>query len=304
MIRGDTIDTIDTEDKTYKQIHRDIDQFLSVLDSSPFKDTHIDGQFNYRTRDAKRYRWQVLEAKVKQGVLKRGKVGVYRKVDTDLNEIDVLGAKEGSHIPLKLPLGLEKYIRVYRESIIIIAGSPGSGKTGWMYDLIMLNAPHDDGIVLWNNDMTDVEIKERLMNWETPLPNPLPFKVYERSDRFGDAVSLFPNSINAIDYLDLNSDVYLVGDEIDDVHHALKGKRGIAIIGIQKRPGQDIGIGGIFTWKRPKYYFSIDVEESVTGLTRTLKVVKSRGRVDPKVNIQGKVYRYDLAGGVRCKLRQ
>ena len=206
-------------------------------------------------------------------------------------------------MPLAIPLGLDKQVRVYRESIMIIAGSPGSGKTGFMYDMIMLNAPHPNGIVLWTNDMTDVEIKERLMNWTKTLPNPLPFKVYERADRFGDAVAMFPNSINFIDYLDLNSDVYLVGEEIDDIAMALKGGQGVAVVGLQKRPGQDIGIGGIFTWKRPKYYFSIDVEESVTGLTRILKVVKSRGRVDPKINIQGKTYRYDLSGGVRCILR-
>ena len=73
-------------------------------------------------------------------------------------------------------------------------------------------------------------------------------------------------------------------------------------VGIQKRPNQDIGIGGVFTWKRPKYYFSIDVEESVTGLRRKLKVIKARGRVTPSVNIQGKEFFYDLIGCVRCQL--
>jgi len=283
-------------------VANDIAQFASVLDGSPFTSDQVDKQFEYRTRDAKRYRWQIIEEYVKSGTFKKLKTGVYYKVEDEFEEIDILGAKEGSHIDLALPLGLDKYIRIYRKSVMVIAGSPGSGKTGLMYNIIMLNLAHPDGIVLWTNDMTDVEMKERLMNYQNPLPDPLPFKAYYRDTNFGDAVAKFPNSINVVDYLDMDSEVYLVGKEITDIDKALKG--GIAIVGIQKRPHQDIGIGGIFTWKRPKYYFSIDVEDSITGLTRKLKVVKSRGRVNPMINPHGMEFRYDLAGGVRCQIRE
>jgi len=302
MIRSDTEDTESTNNTTYKTVANDIAQFASVLDGSSFTNKHIDDQFNYKTRDAKRYRWQVIEEYVKNGTFKKVKTGVYRKVEEELEEIDILGAKEGSHIDIVLPLEMDKYIRIYRKSVTIVAGSPGSGKTGFMYNTIMLNLEHPDGIVLWTNDMTDVEMKERLMNYQNPLPDPLPFKAFYCDSNFGDAVAKFPNSINFIDYLDMDSEVYLVGKEITDIDKALK--EGIAIVGIQKRPNQDVGIGGIFTWKRPKYYFSIDVEESVTGLTRRLKVVKCRGRKSPQVNPHGMVFRYDLAGGIRCKLRE
>jgi len=292
---------VEEDNQTYKEVSKDLDQFLSIVDGSSFTNREVDEQFQYRTRDAKRYRWQILEYHVKNGELKRVKTGVYRKPDDSFEEMDILGAKEGDAIPLKMPLELHKYIRIYRGSVVVVAGSPGAGKTGFMYELIMLNAPHPAGIVLWTNDMTDVETKERLLNYQNPLPNPLPFKAYERDSNFGDVVAKFPDSINIIDYLDLNSETYLIGAEIESIHRAL-GK-GIAVIGIQKRPNQDIGIGGLFSWKRPKYYFAIDVEESITGLTRKLKIVKCRGRVNPMVNPHGKIFRYDLVGGVKCRLR-
>ena len=99
------------------------------------------------------------------------------------------------------------------------------------------------------------------------IPKPAPFNTYERYDTFSDVVH--PEHLSVIDYLDLNSEVYLVGTEIDAIFRKLT--TGIAIIGLQKPPAtviygkngekksysRDLAYGGAFTAKRAVLYISL-----------------------------------------------
>lgn len=287
------------DERKYKQVAQDIEQFLSLVGVHQFTADQVDRQYNYKTRDAKRYRWQVLERYVGSGRLEKRGTGKYRLFDGALEEIEFMSASVENKIQIAWPLNLQKYIRTYHQSIIIIAGAPGSGKTGFLYDFTLRNMNHPMGVVIFSNDMTAEEMKERMLNSDTEIPDPVPFKVWERYDNFSDVIE--PDKINVIDYLDLNSEVYLIGDEIEKIYRKLR--RGIAIIAIQKRPGQDIGLGGLFSWKRAKLYLSLDVSKEFGELINKLKIVKARGRADPMVNPTGMEFKFHLVGGIKFVLK-
>lgn len=287
------------ENKTYRQVHEDIEWMMQYVQPGDVIDHDmIDRQFNYQSRDAKRYRFQVLnDIYVKNGVLeKRGK-NKYYYIDTSEDEVDWENADPGNDVDVIYPLGLEEHIRTLHKSVIIVAGVPGAGKTAFLHNFLLRNMNNPMGCVLFNNDMSPEEIRERFDNSGLDIPRPAPFRVFERSNSFVKHPKFLPDGINVVDYLDLNSEVYMIGNEIDELSKGLR--RGIAIVGIQKKPGQDTGIGGVFSLKRPKLYLSLDSVKEMGMLQHQLKIVKSRGWRDPKSNPNGLTIRFKLYGGIK-----
>ena len=286
---------IDEQDKTYRVVKHDIEQYLSVLGSESFTQNQVDSQFNFRSREAKNYRWHILENLVPKGILQRLGTGKYRKIDTSLEELHWQSADLENTINLARPLNLHRYIKTWHKSIEIIAGAPGAGKTAYLYDLVLRNMGNPMGIVIFTNDMTVEEIKERMCKSDFEIPTPAPFKMWDKADNFSDVIE--PDKINIIDYLDLNSEVYLVGDEIERIYQKLK--EGIAIIGLQKKPGQTLAIGGIFTIKRAKLYISLDsIKESGQWLHK-LTIQKARGRTDPTIDPRTIEIKFKLVNGIQ-----
>jgi hypothetical protein len=74
------------EDKTYKAIANEIDQYLSLCKAGGYSFTadDIDRQLNIQTRAGKRYRWQILESKVEKNELEKSGLKRYRIVDNIL----------------------------------------------------------------------------------------------------------------------------------------------------------------------------------------------------------------------------
>jgi len=291
------------EDKKYSEIHKDIDEFLVLADGQIFKGAYLDNLFGYKTREAKRYRWQILGRMVGKGELEAKGPDKFRRPNTEFEEIDVMGAIAGTQLRVSWPMSLEKYLKVYPKSIIVIAAAPGKGKTAFLHNFGLHNRNNKLGVVMFSNDMTDIEIKERWENTGLVLTEK-PFPIYEVYNNFGDAIreKKSQDMINIIDYLDLNSDVYKIGDEIEDIYRAIDG--GMALIAIQKKPHQDIGIGGIYSWKRSKIYLSLDTTEDDGRLINTLKIVKARGRVDKKINPEGMEIKYHLIDGIKFVVKE
>ena len=287
-------------DITYRQVHKEIEQYISLLNGHAFTTSKIDREFNYASREAKRYRWQVLNEYVKAGKLKRMGVDRFRQIDQELVEIEWQKADVMNIVNVQWPMELEKYIKTYRQSICVIAGTPGSGKTAFLEHFVVKNMYNPMGVWLFNNDMSDEEIKERMDNTGIPIPVPPPFHTKDRDCNFADVIQ--PNGINVIDYLDLNSELYLIGEEIEAIYRKLED--GIALIGIQKKPGQAIGLGGIFSWKRAKLYMSLDQVKEGAELYHKLTIVKARGRTDPKVNPNGMEWKFKLIGGIKFWVKE
>lgn len=279
------------------EVRREIENLISLASNHPFTAKQIDNQYNYATRRTKQYRSQVLGDLVKEGVIKQLGAERFRALDGEAEELEWQTADIEDVVKLKLPLDLDRFVKIYHKSIIIVAGAPAAGKTGLLYAIALMNMGHPMGLVILSNDMTPEEIKERLVGSEIEIPTPPPFKMWECFTDFQDHPEFLPDGINIIDYLDLNSEVYMIGEEIEKIYRKLN--RGVAIIAIQKRPGQQIGMGGLFSWKRAKLYLSLDTVSEAGQLFHKLEIVKARGRAKREVNPRGMEFKYYLVNGIK-----
>ncbi len=218
--------------------------------------------------------------------------GNYRKLDLEKMPIDWQSADATNILPLKWPFEIERYALMYPKNIAIIAGSKQEGKTTFLYNLIKLNM-YQHKIDLFNSETGKEQMKDRFMDLGIPLD--APFKVYERYDNFADVVD--PDKITVIDYLDLNSEFYLAGAEIDAIFRKLRN--GVAIIGMQIPPpsvsfvkgvkkviDRDYAYGGGSTAKRAFIYISLS--------SRKLKLKHAKKPAQKTINPENMMWSYQF----------
>ena len=206
--------------------------------------------------------------------------GLYRLVDDKAPEEHWQRADKMS-VPLRFPFELEKWVRILPKSLIILAGSSSAGKTAFLYNVVYLNM-HDFPIHLFNSEMGVMQIQERFNAIDSDIPNPAPFHVRSRQENFADVIE--PDAINLVDYMDLDSEVYMIGKELKDIIQKLND--GVAIIAIQKPPGRDLGYGAGYSLKSASLYLSMDAGK--------LKIVKARERAISDIDPLGKTWEFHL----------
>ena len=276
-----------------------IKEWVKITDGR-FTLQQIDSELGIQTPQAKNLRRGALKDLCNAGILERIETlsGVYRRLDIELKEFDWQHANIDNVVSLRFPFELEKYVKIYPKSIICLAGGKDQGKTAWLYDFTLKNMFHPLGVDLYNSETGREQMKERMQNFKVNIPNPAPFRTFERYDNFADVID--KDRISVIDYLDLNSEVYLIGDEIDKVFRKLD--RGIAVIGLQKPPPttvyvkgvkklvyRDLAYGSGFTAKRAVLYISLD--------NNVLKLVVAKTPLNPKVNPTNMMWVFWLKNG-------
>ena len=214
---------------------------------------------------------------------------------TEIRTIDWENADITANIPLQLPFNLHTLCKVYPKSIIIVAGSKNEGKTAFLMQCIKLNILPALGfdVDFFNSETGAEQLKAR---FETlGIPRPAPFHTWEQYDNFADVID--PTHLSIIDYLDLNAEVYMVGEEIDKIFRKLT--TGCAIIGLQKPPptvtyvkgikkviDRDLAYGGGFSAKRAVIYVSLS--------NHRLKLVYCKTPMNPKLNPNNKQWSYEF----------
>ena len=228
-------------------------------------------------------------------IAKTSKDGTYRKIDEKLEPVDWQNADPTKTVKVAFPFSVEALCKVYPKSIIIVAGEKNAGKTAFLYQMIQLNMANHI-IDLFNSETGPEQMQERFEPLD--IPEPAPFNVYERYDNFADVVD--PEHLTVIDYLDLNSEFYLVGAEIDSIFRKLT--TGVAVIGLQKPPptiayvkgkrvsySRDLAYGGGTTAKRAIIFISLG--------DKKMKLVYVKTPSDPKVNPNNMMWSYSFDGG-------
>jgi len=276
-----------------------IKEWVKITDGR-FTLQQIDSELGIQTPQAKNLRRGALKDLCNAGILERIETlsGVYRRLDIELKEFDWQHANIDNVVSLRFPFELEKYVKIYPKSIICLAGGKDQGKTAWLYDFTLKNMFHPLGVDLYNSETGREQMKERMQNFKVNIPNPAPFRTFERYDNFADVID--KDRISVIDYLDLNSEVYLIGDEIDKIFRRLD--RGVAVIGLQKPPPttvyvkgvkklvyRDLAYGSGFTAKRAVLYISLD--------NNVLKLVVAKTPLNPKVNPTNMMWVFWLKNG-------
>lgn len=188
--------------------------------SGTFCGTEVDKELEIGTKRDKENRKKVLQRLLAEGILERvgGKNNVYRRIETECDEIDFLNAPT-EEIALSLPLDLSKYFKAYRKNIIVIAGDQDAGKTALLLNIVRDNMDKHE-IHYFSSEMASSELRIRLNQFNDLSLQHWNFNAYERSDNFADVIR--PNSINIIDYLEIHDTFYQIGERLREIHDKLQ----------------------------------------------------------------------------------
>lgn len=214
------------------------------------------------------------ELLVAMGSLNRfgDKRGWYAPKKLDLEVMDFVNADD-TPSNVWLPFDLNEKVQLYQGNAIIIAGAPNSGKTALMLNIIKENMSRLN-VHYFNSEMSGGELKTRLKKFDHIGIDQWDFNAYRRADDFQDVIKPGPENLNIIDYLEVHEDFYAVGKKIKEIHDALGDS--LAIIGIQKNPGSDVGLGGFRSLEVTRLALAIDFGR--------IKIVKAKNFEDENGN--------------------
>jgi hypothetical protein len=240
-----------------------IEEWVALADRT-FSAKDICNDIGIETPQGKQHLKVILHRLKEKGIIQTtGREGVWRKTDQTLTPIPWQQANPNAELNLIFPFGIEAVAKLYPKSIVVVAGSKQAGKTAFLLNFLVKNMNNPMGIDFFNSETGPEQLNDRLSSFN--IPNPAPFYVYERYDTFSDVIN--PDRISVIDYMDLDSEVYLVGKEINDIFKKLN--KGVAVIGLQKPPGRDLAYGSGFTAKRSQLYVSLDTNKAKLVYVKT-----------------------------------
>ena len=194
--------------------------------------------------------------------------GWWRRKETDLVDIDWENADENS-LDIKLPLGLDKMVNLYHGDIFVIAGESQAGKSAMCLNIVELNM-HDWECHYFSSELSGQKLKKRISFFGTPREY-WNMPTHDRHGNYHDV--LFPNSLNIIDFLMITDDFWKVGNQIKDIHIALRKTGGIAIIALQKDENKTYGRGGEITRELASLYITL----SQSGWAKIIKLKDWKG---------------------------
>jgi hypothetical protein len=266
-----------------------VEQWISLI-KGKFNVRDIWSEVGIESPEGKAYLRVILSRLEVDGIISsNGGGGIYRRIDLEAPVINWQGANSENILPVKWPFELEKYCAIYPKNVVIVAGSKQEGKSTFLYNFIKLNM-NTYQIDLFSNETGPEQMKDRFT--DLGIPPDAPFTVKERYDNFADVIH--PNHISVIDYLDMNSEFYLAGTEIDAIFRKTES---MVVIGMQIPPptttfvkgvkhviDRDYAYGGGTTAKRAFIYISMS--------SHRLKIKHAKKPAQPKVNPANMTWSY------------
>jgi hypothetical protein len=176
--------------------------------------------------------------------------------------------------------------------IISIAGEPNSGKTAVCMNIASEN--FDKWAVhYFSSEMGPGAFKRRVALFPDSSPENFNVNFYQRSENFADVVKPGEGNLNIIDYLELHKDFFLVAGHLKDIYVKLDGA--VAVVALQKSPGQNVGRGGSFSIEKPVLSLSL-----APGVATIAKLKEWSGEFNPN-KMQ---YHFKLVDGCRFTRKQ
>jgi len=241
---------------------------------------------NIGTQDRPKIR-VVLSRLVDEKIVERvGKEdGLFRRIEKDEQLIDIR-QKSSGEVRLWMPFNLENKVKILPKNIIVIGGTPDSGKTACLLNVATMNR-NSHNVFYFTSEMGLGELQERvdLMGisrdeWHSKITT------IERSSNFQDRIR--PDGLNIIDFLELSGDEYLkVGEHIRRIWEKLT--TGLCFIALQKRYGSDLPQGGIGAIEKARLALSFD--------RGVVKIVKAKNWRDGRSNPNGLEMEFKLVDG-------
>jgi hypothetical protein len=261
------------QDSREKSLANEVKEWILSTEGHFFS-TEIHKELDLSTKLHKKNVSEILRRLCVDGLIERAgnKNGVFRRVKgmEELEEIDWENASTES-LPIKWPLRIEKFVLTRPRNVVIVAGDSDSGKSAFLMNTIAMNP--DFKVRAFISEGGASELNVRINNSGTPDLFKKPrVKFFFKNSEWADHVH--PDAINIFDYLDPVGDDYpYVSQWIRDIYTRLK--KGIAIIGLQKKIGADYGTGGPKTAEKSRLYLAIDKPDS------KIRIVKGKNWADP-----------------------
>jgi hypothetical protein len=249
----------------FRNLTQEVREYI-LTTSGNFSTTNVYQVTTSDNREDRKKITVILGRMVKEGFIKRvgGQNGIFRRIESDCEEMDWLNC-ETKTVPIWLPFGLDKLVEIMPGNIILVAGSPNAGKTAFLLNVIRYNMSKFE-IHYFNSEMGSGELKKRLGKFDDIILRDWKFKAYERAGQFQDVIKSGEGKVNIIDFLEIYENFYEISKPLAEIHKKLKGA--IAIVALQKNPGNDTGLGGYRTLEKPRLALSID--------SGVLKIVKAK----------------------------
>lgn len=177
---------------------------------------------------------------------KEKKRGCYRIIDVQDKE-QKWWLDEGKPLNLIMPLGIEKFAKVFQGNIILLEGAKSAGKTTFALEFARMNRNLYKGskTQYLNVEMSDGELKERQIDYEREgmlkkdeLKDII--RVEKQTDNWSDKI--MPDQINIVDYLMDYAEPFKLPQCILDIHKKLK--TGICLCLVQRDPLKPYPFGG------------------------------------------------------------
>lgn len=229
-----------------------------------------------------------LEAK---GILERHpKVNKqFRYVDPSITNLAFKTATNAGILPLRWPLGIEKYVNIFPGNMVVVAGSPNAGKTALLLNFIRKNQDNFE-IRYYCSEMGAVELRDRLDKFSDMGIEDWKFEAIERAGDFADV--LRPDCINIIDYLEMTTELFAINTHLTAISHKLG--TGVALVALQKKMGAVFGRGQEFGMEKPKLYLSMDKGK--------LQIVKGKSWAKANVDPNGLKISFKIIDGCQFQV--
>jgi len=241
---------------------------------------------------AKDNRRQILHRLKEQGIVEQHpKVNKHwRYVNKAVTSLDILAAPRLGVLPVKWPLGIEKYVKLFPGNVAVVAGTQNAGKTALLLNFVRLNMGQSP-IYYWCSEMGQDELQDRLSMF--PRMNLVDWQKVQWRERAADFEDVIvPDCVNIIDFLEMTDELYRVNTHLTNISHRVG--TGLAVVAIQKKEGAKFGRGQEFGLEKPKLYLSMDKGR--------LTIVKGKSWANPKVDPNGLTIGFKISGGCQFEV--
>ena len=258
----------------------DVEAWITTMATGRFHYTKVlDGQVKSSSYGKLR--------KIMHDIVKKGNIcepegkndGWYRPIQAEPELVEWQDIPARQSFPVELPFDLRKWVFIYPNTVIVVAGSKSSGKTGFILRTVVMNMKNVTPVLLTNLEGGREQLRDRLYAMDIEIPNPAPFKVIQASENYHDFITQ-RNTLYAIDYIDVpeSGEFYLIAGQIKKIARKLTDGdlHSVAVIGLQKPMSRKFAYGGEQTLKDAALYIALD--------NKKLQIVDAKAATDPKVD--------------------
>jgi len=241
---------------------------LIVSTSGLITSTQVHNWTQLSTRREKKTCSEILARLCTEELIeKTGRIaGEYRIVNKEYDVLDADTIKQGEPLKIRLPFFLDQHVEILPGDLIVIAGTPNSGKTALMLDSVAHNLSRwecwyfstEMGPGAWARRR---DKRDPVIDWK--------FKFVHGFSNYEDIIK--PDAMNFIDYVEQNEgEAFKIPGILAKIQRKLKN--GVAFVALQKNVGVEWGVGGQQTKAKPALFLT--VETQFPGAR--LKIVKAK----------------------------